>query len=296
MKKMHRNGCNDYRDVIESIGTAEEDIDIKLELELQLERERKSAEEFPEFYRLADMMESREGASYRSGSYCGKRFMSHDDFYRIILEKTRIPLYDKDFDPAEECISRPAAPYQVLGCGREMVGAGASVCENVIDGQNCEIARVESSDTDLRGFIRRMIEQWFPAHTTERQDRKYRRRLGSAAAGIAWAMIFVLVLALPIVLGVLKSEAITTLNLKRDELRTLEKTEEVLRAEFESSLDLRQIEDVALNEIGMIKLNDSTVRLLRLNEIDTIESFSDKKSNPALPALLSALGIRAGDE
>ena len=46
----------------------------------------------------------------------------------------------------------------------------------------------------------------------------------------------------------------------------------------------------------MIKLNDSTIRVLRLNDIDSIESFTDKKSNSVVPALLSALGIRVGDE
>jgi tRNA splicing endonuclease len=86
------------------------------------------------------------------------------------------------------------------------------------------------------------------------------------------------------------------LNAKQKELYALEQTEEELRAEFESSLDLREIESIAMNEIGMIKLNDSTVKLLRLNEIDTIESFSEKKSNSVVPALLSALGIRASDE
>jgi Na+-transporting NADH:ubiquinone oxidoreductase subunit NqrC len=129
-----------------------------------------------------------------------------------------------------------------------------------------------------------------------KQDRAYLRRFASSAAGIAWVLIFALVLSLPIVLGVLKSDAVYQLNEKQDELYLLEKTEERLRAEFESGLDLREIESIAVNEIGMIKLNDSTIRVLRLNDFDSIESFSDKKANSVVPALLSALGFRIGNE
>lgn len=276
----------------------EEDVDIKLELELQLDRERKSAADLSEFSKLADMMESREGFAYRSGDRGGERYMTNDDYNRIILEKTRIPSYCMDAEASEKITRRPAAVYNVMGCGKAMVGTGfaASVCENVIDGKDFSVARVERTDTNLIGAVIRLLDQWFPAHTSEKQKRAYRRRLAGPAAGIAWVVIFALVLSLPIVLGVLKSDAASVLNAKQKELYALEKTEEELRAEFESSLDLREIESIAMNEIGMIKLNDSTVKLLRLNEIDTIESFSEKKSNSVVPALLSALGIRASDE
>ena len=298
MKRMHKNSQSDCNDIIDVLGAADEDFDIKLEVELQLERERKSAAEFPEFFKLADMMESREGYAYRSGDNCGERYMTNEDYNRIILERTKISQYEMSAAAPERIIPRPAAAYSVVGCGRSMVGTGfaSSVCENVIDSDGYGVARVERADTNLIGAIVRLIGQWFPAHTAERQKRVYRRRLASSAAGIAWVVIFALVLSLPIVLSVLKSEAMSELNAKQDELYALEKTEKELRAEFESSLDLREIESVAMNEIGMIKLNDSTIRLLKLNNIDSIESFSEKKSNSVVPALLSALGIHTGDE
>ena len=64
----------------------------------------------------------------------------------------------------------------------------------------------------------------------------------------------------------------------------------------ESGLDLREIESIAVNELGMIRLNQSTLKVLHLNDIDTIESFSDSKEESIVPALLSALGIRVGNE
>lgn len=298
MKKMNKNYKADNGDVIAVLGCADDDVDITFDLECQLERERKSAADFPEFYRLEEVMNSSGGYAYRSGESEGMRYMTNDDYCRIILERTRIPQYVKGAAAPEKITPRPAAPYNVLGCGRAMVGTGfaASVCENVFDGEGYGVARVERSTTNLVGALISAIERWMPAHMLQKQDRAYRRRYASSAAGIAWVMIFALVIALPITLGVLKSEAVSELNARKEELYALEKTEAELRAEFESSLDLRRIEHVAMNEIGMIKLNDSTIKVLRLNDIDTIESFTDKKSNSVVPALLSALGIRAADE
>ena len=298
MKKMLKNHRSDYSDVIGAITMSSEDFELNTELELQLEREKKSASEYPEFYRLADMMSSPEGNHYRSGESGGACYMTNDDLTRIILERTRIPQYVKGGAASENVVSRPAAPYTVRESGKALVGAAFtdSVCENVFDGREYGVARIERADTNLLGALIRMKEQWIPSHTLQRQSRLHRRQLGSPAAGIAWAMIFVLVLALPITLGVLKSEAVSNLNVKKQELIALERTEAELRAEFESSLDFRYIESVAVNEIGMIKLNDSTVKVLKLNDFDSIESFTDKRSNPVVPALLSALGIRAGDE
>ena len=299
MKKMLNNyqaGCSD---VVGMLGTSDEDIDIRVELELQLERERKSAAAFPEFFSLTDMMNSPEGNAYRSGNASGTRYMTNDDYNRIILEKTRIPKYVRSAAAPEKIIRRPATVYNVVGSGKTAVSAGlaSSVCANVIDENNeYAVARVERPTTDLRGALLSAYSRWFPAHLPKKQDRTYRRRLASSASGIAWVIIFALVIVLPITLGVLKSDALAELNAKQEELYALEMTEDELRAEFESSLDLRQIEHVAMNEIGMIKLNDSTIRVLRLNDIDSIESFTDKKSNSVVPALLSALGIRVGDE
>lgn len=298
MKKMHINSHSYGSDIIDVLGTAEEDVDIKLELELQLERERKSASEFPEFYKLADVMESHEGFSYRSGNAQGKHYMTNDDYNRIILDRTRIPNYVKGGAAPTKITRRPAGAYTVVGCGKMMAGTGviASVCENVIDGEEYNLARVERTYTDFIGAALRLFDRWFPAHSIDKQNRQHRRRLASSAAGIAWVLIFALVLVLPITLAVLKSDAISKLNAKNEELYALEMAETALRAEFESSLDLRQIEHIAVNEIGMIKLNDSTIKVLRLNEIDTIESFTGKKSNSVVPALLSALGIRTEGE
>ena len=302
MKKTQRNFRVDYSEAIKTLGFSDDEFDavkdIQAELERQVERESKSASEYPESYRLTDIMNSVSGNSYRSGEAGGVRVMTHEDYMRLIVSETRIPEYGQNTRKTYQVDPRPATVYNVRSCGKTMSDEerSGSVRKRIIGEEGNGVARIEGSDTTVAGSITRFIDQWFPAHTIVKPDRKYRRRVASSAAGIAWVMIFALIVALPITLGVIKSEAGSNLTAKRNELAALEKTEAQLAAELESQLDLREIEYIAVNELGMIKINESTVRILRLNDIDTIESFSEDKTNSVVPALLSALGIRVGDE
>ena len=296
MKKTHRNFRVDYSSAIKSLGIGDEEFeslkDIQAELERQVERERKSASEYPESYRLADIMTSAGGNNYRSGDACGVRVMTHEDYMRMIVAETKIPEYGKNPRKTYSLNPRPATVYNVRSCGER----SGSACESVIAADGHSVARVEASDTTISGSVTRFFDQWFPQHTFLKPDRRYRRRMASSAAGLAWVMIFAFVIALPITLGVLKSEANSNLTEKRNELAALESKESRLEAEYESGLDLREIESIAVNELGMIRLNQSTLKVLHLNDIDTIESFSDSKEESIVPALLSALGIRVGNE
>lgn len=296
MKKTHRNFRVDYSSAIKSIGIGDEEFeslkDIQAELERQVERERKSASEYPESYRLADIMTSVGGNNYRSGDADGVRVMTHEDYMRMIVAETRIPEYGKNPRKTYSLNPRPATVYNVRSCGE----SSGSVRESVIAADGHSVSRLEGSDTTISGSVTRFFDQWFPQHTILKPDRRYRRRMVSSAAGIAWVMVFAFVIALPITLGVLKSEASSNLAERRNELAALENKEARLEAEYESGLDLREIESIAINDYGMVKLNQSTLRVLRLNDIDTIESFSESEEESLVPALLSALGIRVGNE
>lgn len=302
MKKTQKNYRVEYSEAIKALSHNDEEFgslrDIQAELESQVEREKKSASEYPAFYKLSDIMNSVSGNSYRTGEVDGVRVMTHEDYMRLIVAETNIPEYGKS--PRKSCHvePRPAAVYNVRECGKALAERESMIssCESVIDGDDYSVARVEYSDTTASGTVTRFFDKWFPSHTVVKQERKYRRRLASSAAGIAWVMIFTIVLALPITLSVLKSDAVSELTEKRAALVELEREEARLEAEFESSLDLREIESIAVRDYGMIKLNESTVRVLRLNEGDTIESFAERERTALVPALLSALGIRASGE
>ena len=295
MKKTHKNFRVDYSSAIKTLGIGDEEFeslkDIQAELERQVERERKSASEYPESYRLADIMTSVGGNNYRSGDANGARVMTHEDYMRLIVAETKIPEYGKNPRKTYHVDPHPATVYNVRGFGER---SGSR--ESVIAADGHSVARVESSDTTISGSVTRFFDQWFPQHTFLKPDRKQRRHVVSSAAGIAWVMIFAFIIALPITLGVLKSEAGSNLTEKRQELAALESMESRLEAEYESGLDLREIESIAINELGMIRLNQSTLKILRLNETDTIESFADSQEESIVPALLSALGIRIGNE
>lgn len=301
MKKTQKNYRVEYSEAIKSLSFNDETFeslkDINCELELQLERERKSVSEYPDFYKLSDIMTSVRGNSYRSGNACGEKIMTYEDYVKLIVAETHIPEYGKCKRDGAHINPRPATVYTVRECGKSLMQSGiSSSCESVIDEDGYSVMRVEGSDTTVQGGFRRFLTQWAPMHAVRKPERKYRRRLASSAAGIAWVMIFAIVLALPITLGVLKSEASSELAEMKFELAALELEKERLEAEFESGLDLREIEKIAINNYGMIKLNQSTIRVLRLNDADSIESFSEAGRETIVPALLSALGIRVSEE
>ncbi|MGM9641900.1 MAG: hypothetical protein ACI3XI_01690 [Eubacteriales bacterium] len=274
------------------------EISIYEELQCQLEREKKSASEYPECYRLADIMNSSGGSKYRTGNGGAEPYMTYEDYVRLILAETKISEYGKRETKVVRTAVRPATVYNV----RDVVVPDKnkedrlSSRESVIEGTTPVVKLVECSDSTLKGKAIKHWNTWFPTLSVVKPDRKVRRRASSSAAGIAWVMIFALVIALPIALGVVKSEAASNLLEKQEELAALEKKEDELIAEFESSIDLREIEKIAVNDYGMIKLGQSTIRVLRLNGMDSIESFSESQTNTVLPALLSALGIRQSNE
>ena len=304
MKKGYKNYRNDYSGAINAMYCNDESFDnindLKAELELQLARENETATRFPEFYKLGEIMDSVKGKTYRTLAENGESYMTAEDYMRFIKNETMIPQYGNrpGIKVARIEDSRPAAIYTVRGYGKTLTAAEREDAMNecVLTADGPILTRVENSTTTLAGAVTEFFNRWFPSPVTVKPERKYRRRLASSAAGIAWVMIFAIVIALPITLGVLKSEASAELADKKNQLAALEKQEAMLEAEFESSLDLRLIEDLAVNELGMIKLNESTVRILKLNDIDSIESFSTTKSTSPVPALLSALGIRIGEE
>ncbi len=293
----------EYNTAIKSFADCEDELGIPAELDLhealqrQLERERKSAAEYPEFYRLSNIMSSARGRQYRSGKDTAEAYMTCEDYLRLIVAETKIGEYGKVTRVKREQVQavRPATVYNVRDIADTDEGNDYS-CEGVVELGAASVRMVERSDSSIRGRAAKFVSKWFPEIRIEKPNKYDRRRLATSAAGILWVLIFALVVALPIALGVIKSDAASNLIDKKDELAALEKREDELISEFESSIDLREIERIAINDYGMIKLGQSTVRVLRLNDLDSIESFPESQRNTVLPALLSALGIRQSNE
>ena len=189
---------------------------------------------------------------------------------------------------------RPATVYQVRASGKSLVGDKnvPSSVEPVIASDGLVLSHMEKSDTTCFGACRRLMNQWFPASSIIKPPYAERRRMNSAFAGVAWVIIFAIILSLPIVLNTMKLSLISSINDNRSALTRLREEEARLAAEYETSIDLLKIDDYARNELGMVKAFEANVNLLILNENDQVEAFDDKKTVGVLPTLLSALGIR----
>ena len=73
-------------------------------------------------------------------------------------------------------------------------------------------------------------------------------------------------------------------------ISTLAKQQSELQTALEVKNDLRMIEDIAVNKLGMVNKDLVTRQYVKLNDEDMIESFDSEESNVGLSTLLSAIG------
>lgn len=124
------------------------------------------------------------------------------------------------------------------------------------------------------------------------KDRRFRTL---PVGAMAIALLFAVLLALPVTLSVMKkerSDAVIAAEARLDEM-------EDKVASLENSLsvkdDLNEIRRIAVDEYGMISMDLSTTHYLALGGKDRIEAFSEERGNTGMMALLSALGISRGE-
>lgn len=289
-----------YREIIPLlIGEEDEEAKIQIDLEIQIKKELKDP---CEFQYLEKVMSTRRGRIYRSGEINGNRIMTYDDYTRLLINESRIVQYGKGQNlcesHSEPDFVKPATAYQVITSGKNLNTTNDffSSVETIISSNRVALSRTEISDTTRFGALLRFINQWMPVGTVVKPSLAERRRMATSSfAGIAWVLIFAFVLALPLVISTMKIGVIDSINNNRDTLERLQKEETRLEADYETSIDLRDIDFIARNELGMVPASEATVNLLILNPNDQIEFFDDKESMGLLPTLLSALGIQVAE-
>lgn len=74
------------------------------------------------------------------------------------------------------------------------------------------------------------------------------------------------------------------------EIATLAKQQNELQTALNIKNDLRMIEDIAVNKLGMVNKDLVTRQYIKLNDEDMIESFDSAEKNVGLSTLLSAIG------
>lgn len=279
------------------------------------EQQAKTAMENPVAYRLGQIMEKDYFDRYRSGYVGNEAVMTVDDVKRLFFDETGRDGREAERIAAEnhmerrratnhrtEINVRPAAAYRVLETyedGEAEAGSSARR-ELVIRGEERVAAKVEreaESDAAVRmRKLARKAKEWLPEESVGKP--KGIKNLGNPVAGIALVLVFAMMLSIPVILNVLLNSTASEIGKLESELRDIEEKAEDLQVELDSKNDLRVIEDAAVNDYGMIRLDQSTFRYLRLKNTDMIEDCTSEKqnNNAAVLALLNALGIRVGNE
>ncbi|MEE0970492.1 MAG: hypothetical protein U0M06_14075 [Clostridia bacterium] len=75
----------------------------------------------------------------------------------------------------------------------------------------------------------------------------------------------------------------------QDEISQLAKKEEELLVALEVKNDLRSIENIAVNKLGMVKKDLVTRQYIKLSDEDVIETYEDENKNVGLSTILAAI-------
>lgn len=89
--------------------------------------------------------------------------------------------------------------------------------------------------------------------------------------------------------SVLLSDASNDYVDMQSEISALAKEERELLIALEVKNDLRTIEDIAVNKLGMVKKDLVTRQYISLGDEDVIETYEDERTNVGLSTLLSAI-------
>lgn len=253
--------------------------------------------------RMSDLLVSDEGCGYRSERGRDGGVMTNDDAIRLFFDVSgRRPIEAEavtenapEMRAAYESYAqthpiRPAAVYAVVDrmpeeqSGNDLIptdGEAAAVIDRRAEDRRClGNALLRLTPQDKIGKARRV------------------RNYSGATAPIALIVFVALVLMLPVVLTVMINRASRDVSSYEKSLRDLSDTEEKLEAELAVRQDLLTIERIATEEYGMIRFELGKPTFLRLNDGDIVRSFDTdtEGENTAFLALLSALGIRFGEE
>ncbi|MBP5269628.1 MAG: hypothetical protein ILO42_01565 [Clostridia bacterium] len=260
--------------------------------------------EYPRAYLYADMMAADRRDRYRTGlDFEGYRYMTRDDLGRLISDGRRISGKSNPAGRALFAISaersesetvtavRPAYPYTVCETGR-MIGRRETVItprgetETTVSkiGRGSLTEKLALSLRELLGEAR-LVKSGITG-----------RQFSGVVAALSLVLVFAIVLVMPIMMSVLIHDEATVVRELEADLAEKEKTAALLQTELESKNDRFMLERLARDVYGMIPLDRSAFTVMKIAPEDSVTLIEEQKSGGAVPALLSALGIRrSGD-
>lgn len=253
----------------------------------QRHREAKTARDNPSYF-YGELMEHDAGRQYRTGDFGNMTVNDVRRLRRDYTGNTNIPIL------ATPCCTeiRPASPYRVLAYAhptQRNTPEFSGTKQLVQHGRVETVAKVEHSETSLRHCLRNIWRGWFPSDKIVVAPR---RCTPIPLSAIAMVLIFCVILIVPITLSVVMHETSGEIAEMQEDLRAMQTIADDLQIKLDDKNDLELIEDIAINKYGMIKLDDSNSKFLRLNGMDMIERFDTNSDNKIVLALLNALGIQ----
>ncbi|MCQ2427085.1 MAG: hypothetical protein MJ137_01615 [Clostridia bacterium] len=290
-------------------------------------RELRNRLENPGAGRLDDIMRQDFSNRYRTGRADGRAFMTVEDFLHLSADERAFrdsrmgaPVRNLEREQAARRIStaaRPAHPYtlyEVKGVEEQFENTDGNKAlffgrrETVYDGGYTDAGRragtaaavaVSGGESEMMvrpvgraGFLGNLKEQFFRKDLIAETDKRPANSNGLYAA-LAIVAVFMLVLALPITLSVMKHSAATAVSRLESQIRDKEAQKIQLGIELEQKNDLFLLESLAVEKYGMVELDKSVYTMIKINPEDSVEHSEDEKSGGVMPALLSALGLRA---
>ncbi len=149
-------------------------------------------------------------------------------------------------------------------------------------------AKLPSQMKNEPSKVRRAVEKM--ADISVGATRRNFRRLPAATLVtiVACMMSLVLLVGSTVMTGEITNEY----SELKSQVNALANEESKLATELDIKNDLRVIEDIAINKLGMVSRDLITRNYIKLDEEDMIESFAEPETNVGLSTLLSAIAGR----
>ena len=264
--------------------------------------------DYPSAFTFADAMRNDSRNRYRTGvDRDGNAYMTFDDLKRLAVDEERryaradsamraLAGVSRELSAAEaDDRVRPACPYAICdGYSAGLRAAGRR--ESVITGRTETEMRL--SEPRRKGLISRLSDMLYNRLGNEAVVGSgfSPRHVSGAVAAVSLILVFALVLAMPILMSVLIHEEATEVRILESELAEKEKVAAQLRTDLDAKNDRFMLEKLAREEYGMIPVDRSAFRILSISPADSVSVVEASRSEGAVPALLSALGLRKGDD
>jgi len=263
--------------------------------------------EYPSAFVYSDVMAADSRNRYRTGRDAdGNSFMTLDDLCRLAGDDERragagfggAALRRMSEERSDETVQRNVRPAHLytIRDGRTAPNALAMRRETVVCGDR--FTRMTLKNVRRESAVAKAYDKvagWLGGGQIVRSGISSRQVSGLVAA-VSLVLVFAIVLVMPILMSVLIHNEATTVRVLENELAQKEKTAAALETELDAKNDRFMLETLARDKYGMIPVDKSAFRILKIAPSDSVTVSESQRTTGAVPALLSALGIRLGQD